>query len=256
MNATSLEHKTIRPGSLAGYSYYHSNRRPAVARPNYTAGSRIKLASKHKTAIKALMIVAVVGLGFVWLRPGSDAALVQQAQSAQGTAASTAATAQPPTETTAPDKAAAVLPATTTNRCASNTLDKLVLVSVNQRHLWACEGSKIVHDTPVITGMLNHPSTTTPPGTYQVYAKTTDTTLTGSDEAGSWNRHVHYWLPFLDNEHGTYGFHDATWRPDSEFGAIDPNTDQASHGCVELPLASMEWLYHWAPTHTTLTVES
>jgi lipoprotein-anchoring transpeptidase ErfK/SrfK len=193
----------------------------------------------------------VLWLGFAWLSP--DAAPAQQQAAQQPT---TSAGSSQPITGTAPAKAAAVLPAKTTNRCANNTLDKLVLINVSQRHLWACEGNKTVHDTPVVTGMLAHPSTLTPSGNYQVYAKTTDTTLTGNDEVGSWSRPVHYWMPFLDNEHGTYGFHDATWRPDKEFGAIDPNSDQASHGCVELPLASMEWLYNWAPVATTLTVES
>jgi lipoprotein-anchoring transpeptidase ErfK/SrfK len=63
-------------------------------------------------------------------------------------------------------------------------------------------------------------------------------------------------MPFLDNQYGTYGFHDATWRKDSEFGKVDPNSADASHGCVELPLATAKWLYSWAPVGTAVTIES
>jgi len=150
----------------------------------------------------------------------------------------------------------AVAPAPVTNQCASNTLDKFVKVSISQGHLWACEGSKQVFDAAVITGMETHEETKTPVGTYKIYGKTTDTRLTGKDSTGSWDRPVSYWMPFLDNQHGTYGFHDASWRPDSEFGKVDPNSDKGSHGCVELTVGASKWLYDWAPTQTTLTVES
>jgi lipoprotein-anchoring transpeptidase ErfK/SrfK len=63
-------------------------------------------------------------------------------------------------------------------------------------------------------------------------------------------------MPFLSNKYGIYGFHDATWRSDSDFGNIDPNSEDASHGCVELPLAASAWLYNWAVIGTTLTVQN
>lgn len=160
---------------------------------------------------------------------------------------------QPQSQKAAP---AAVAPAQPKDKCAGNTLSRLVLVSVSQRHMWACEKSKAVHDSPVITGMIAHESTLTPPGTYHIYGKQTDTRLTGADETGTWDRPVDYWMPFLDNQHGTYGFHDATWRPNDEFGKVDPASGEASHGCVELPLASMKWLYQWALVGTIVTVES
>ncbi len=122
--------------------------------------------------------------------------------------------------------------------------------------MWACQGQKVVYDTPVVTGMEQYAADKTPTGTYHIYAKQTDTTLTGSDNTGNWSDPVHYWMPFLNNQYGTYGFHDATWRPDTAFGHIDPNSTQASHGCVELPLAASTWLYNWAQVGTTLTIEN
>lgn len=141
-----------------------------------------------------------------------------------------------------------------TNHCSSNTLEKLILVDTSQRHLWACGGSHQVYDSAVVTGYDKLAETITPSGTYKIYAKVTNTTLTGSDSNGSWNRPVYYWMPFLSNQYGVYGFHDATWRSTNAFGNISPDSSDASHGCVELSLAAAKWLYDWAPVGTTLQI--
>jgi lipoprotein-anchoring transpeptidase ErfK/SrfK len=244
MASPSLESKTVRPGSLGSYSYYRSNRQPEQGQKAspYIASSRRKLVPK-RFIITAFIIAGLIGLP---LLRGDGAPAKQSASS------------QPKTQQTnqAPAAATAAAPVKKTDACADNSLDKLILVSVSQRHLWACEGGKTVHDTPVITGMTAYEPTLTPPGTYHVYGKQTDTRLTGSDVTGEWNRAVDYWMPFLDNQHGTYGFHDATWRPDSDFGNVSPDSNDASHGCVELPLGSMSWLYHWAPVRTTVTIKA
>ncbi len=147
------------------------------------------------------------------------------------------------------------------NHCASNALANFVLVSISSQHLWACAGSSQVYDSAVITGMELYPADLTPPGTYKIYAKQTNQTLIGSDNTGSWSDPVSYWMPFLYNQYGAYGFHDATWRALSDFGHVNINapytaTLHGSHGCVELPLATAKWLYNWAPVGTTVTIES
>ena len=122
--------------------------------------------------------------------------------------------------------------------------------------MWACNGSTQVYDSAVVTGMEQLPADLTPTGTYHIYAKETNLYLKGSDSTGSWNDYVYYWMPFLDNQYGAYGFHDATWRAPGDFGNIDPNSSKASHGCVELPLDTAKWLYNWAQIGTTVTVVS
>lgn len=238
MSATSLEHKTIRPGSLIGYSYYHSDRRPmsaaATARP---ARPALRLQVQPKLwlwALAAVLVLAVLIVGPL-LRGASN--LLKPSNSSPAAPAITASSQA-------------------TNHCAGNKLGQLVLVNIGQRHLWACHGGKTLYDSPVITGIEFYDSTMTPPGTYNISAKQTNLTLTGSDITGNWSDPVKYWLPFLTNPYGTYGFHDATWRPNSAFGNTNPASKNASHGCVELPLSTAKWLYDWAQVGTTVTIES
>lgn len=178
-----------------------------------------------------------------------------QSPSQSNTAVTTTQTQSSSTGTTAP-------PATPAkNYCASNTLSQLVLVSIGKQHLWACNGSKTVYDSAVVTGMEQYPADLTPPGTYHIYAKQTNLHLKGCDSTGCWDDPVSYWMPWLDNQYGQYGFHDATWRKPSQFGNVNiyaPNTAPVvgSHGCVELPLATAKWLYGWSVVGTTVTVQS
>lgn len=146
--------------------------------------------------------------------------------------------------------------AISTNYCGDNAVPQKIIVSIKSRKMWACAARKTVYSNPVVTGMQMYPEDLTPPGTYQISNKLTNQDLTGTDNTGSWNDPVSYWLPFLQNQNGVYGFHDATWRKDSDFGNIDPNSKNASHGCVEMPLAAAKWLFGWAQVGTTVVIES
>jgi lipoprotein-anchoring transpeptidase ErfK/SrfK len=250
MNVSSLNQKTVRPGSLVGYSYYHSKRRPAkTSKSAYKKKTSANKARRRYGLFIVLVLLALIG--FPLLRGGSTPA---KHQAAAKTAPASSHKSTPPP---APAKAApvAAVPAVT-NHCAGNSLGKLVLVSVSQRHMWACEGATTAYDSPVVTGIQYLAADLTPVGTYHIYGKQTDLTLTGSDTTGSWSDPVSYWMPFLHNQYGSYGFHDATWRAPSDFGNISPDSADASHGCVELPLASAAWLFNWASVGTTVTIEN
>lgn len=138
--------------------------------------------------------------------------------------------------------------------CSPNGLSQLVIVSLGQQHLWACGTYNLLYDAPVVTGMSNYAADVTPTGTFKVYSKQTGLFLTGSDSTGSWHEFVNYWMPFLTNQYGVYGFHDAPWRSPSDFGNISPSSNNASHGCVELPSAAAQWLYGWATRGTTVSI--
>lgn len=153
------------------------------------------------------------------------------------------------------------------NYCDGNS-GQTIIVSIAKQHLWACDGATSRYDSAVITGMEIYPADLTPTGTYQIYAKSTGQTLAGNDSTGSWSDYVNYWMPFLDNRYGTYGFHDLTQtangsngRSDSDFGNVDINAPytaakHGSHGCVELPLTTAKWLYDWSSVGTTVTIQA
>lgn len=244
MASSSLENKTVRPGSLGAYSYYRSARRPDHPQTPFIAASGRRLVPRR--LMIAIAVVAAV------------AAVPLLKGDATPSKASTGQSKVQKSSSTTPSSAAAVVaaPAKTSDECAGNGLSKLALVSISRRHMWACEGAKTVYDSPVITGMSAYAATVTPAGTYHIYGKQTDTTLTGSDVTGSWNDPVSYWMPFLQNQYGIYGFHDATWRSNDAFGQVSPDSSDASHGCVELPLATSAWLYNWASVGTTVTIRS
>lgn len=252
MSATSLERKTVRPGSLLGYSYYHSSRRPARGGKAVVPLRRHSSLLRRRGTLLMLLVAAVLGIT-LWrsqAAPTKPAATLQTAP-AKHTAA-TAPKAAP--QKTAP-AATAPAAAPPTNYCAGNQAGQLLLVSISQRHLWACQAAQTVYDSPVVTGINYLAADQTPVGTYHIYGKYTDTYLKGRDSTGSWDDYVYYWMPFLQNQYGSYGFHDATWRSDSAFGNISPNSSDASHGCVELPLATAKWLYGWVGVGATVTIE-
>ncbi len=138
--------------------------------------------------------------------------------------------------------------------CSNNSYEKSVVVSISRRHLWACNGSISVFNSPVITGNQTLASDLTPLGSYKVFGKYTHINLIGSNSSTSWNDPVNYWIPFLQNQYGQFGFHDAPWRIPSEFGNIAPYSTNASHGCVECPLKTAAWLHKWINVGTNVLI--
>ncbi|HEY4963244.1 MAG TPA: L,D-transpeptidase [Candidatus Saccharimonadales bacterium] len=222
--------------------------------------------SKKRLLFKVLILLVVVGglvFGYMLHKTSEDTnvssvAIVSTKAPTQNTKTDAASTAKPATPSVASTTGSntANSAQSSTNPCSTNTLSQLLLVSISERHLWACQGTTSVYDSPVITGMDFLAADLTPPGTYHIYSKQTDQVLKGSDSTGSWDDPVSYWMPFLENQYGIYGFHDATWRPDNAFGNVSPNSPNASHGCVETPLATAKWIYNWTSVGTTVTIVS
>ncbi len=140
--------------------------------------------------------------------------------------------------------------------CSGNKLSQEVIVILSEQHAWACSYTQIEMSSDVVTGYTGNPADVTPTGTYYIYAKEQNVDLKGNDGVTSWNDPVSYWMPFLFNQYGAYGFHDATWRTPNQFGHISTASPNASHGCVEMPLASAAWLYSWAKIGTAVTIKA
>lgn len=175
-----------------------------------------------------------------------------------------AASTAPHVASTAPASAAAVVakpsPAPTVTArpavavaCAHTPqATKHIYVSIKAQHLWACSGRTLVLEGAVTTGAsaLTNVHDATPVGTSRITGKMRNTVLSGSDVNGSWNDHVHYWMPF----NGGDGFHDAPWQT-FPLGSSLYRT-KGSHGCVHMSLHDVATLYSWAPVGTLVTVEA
>ncbi|MDR1766197.1 MAG: L,D-transpeptidase [Lachnospiraceae bacterium] len=104
-----------------------------------------------------------------------------------------------------------------------------------------------VWQQPCVTGNPSR-GNATPQGIYTVYAKETNRILRGQRLAGggyAYESWVNYWMPF----NGGIGLHDANWR--RSFGG-DIYTYNGSHGCVNLPPASVPALYELVQVGTVV----
>lgn len=120
---------------------------------------------------------------------------------------------------------------------------KHIFVDITSQRLFAYQGSTLVYDAPVTTGMDGFE---TPEGEFFIYARNPLQTMSG-DLGGE------YSVPNVPNSmyiiedvamHGTY------WH--NMFGS----GVRRSHGCINLPLDTAAWLYDWAPLGTPVTVTS
>jgi lipoprotein-anchoring transpeptidase ErfK/SrfK len=121
---------------------------------------------------------------------------------------------------------------------------KEIVVSISAQTLWAYEGGQLVIHTLVSTGTAEVPETTTPLGYYAVHLKYVSQTMRGSISNEDYEVEDVPWVMYFDHLgnaiHGTY------WH--NNFGT------PMSHGCVNLPLDVAEFLFHWAPEGTAVSV--
>jgi lipoprotein-anchoring transpeptidase ErfK/SrfK len=134
---------------------------------------------------------------------------------------------------------------TATSICAGVTASHEIIVSIKKQELWACEGPTPVLESKVTTGAIDK-DWATPKGTWQIYAKQTNRWLSGV----GYSVEVHYWMPFW----GGYGLHDSPWQKFAYGSSL--YRSQGSHGCVQIPLATMAKIFSWAPVGSTVHVEA
>ncbi|MDB5074257.1 MAG: ErfK/YbiS/YcfS/YnhG family protein [Chloroflexi bacterium] len=135
--------------------------------------------------------------------------------------------------------------------------DKVIMVTTEGQVLRAYDHGLLAHETYVTTG---RPELPTIHGIFHVYLKQTPFEFHSPWPLGSpfyyaptW---IRYWMPFS----GGYGLHDSPWRavygPGTNLPhySSDPGEPVGSHGCVNIPLREMAWLWNWADVGTTVVV--
>ncbi len=111
----------------------------------------------------------------------------------------------------------------------------------------------MIYESPITSGATGaHLGTVT--GLFSIYYKTTNTHLVGYQYGYNYDVPVKYWMPFYSG----YGLHDASWR-NGNFGETSGPLGyyyDGSHGCVNLPDATAEFIYNWSVVGTPVWVHN
>ncbi|TME25317.1 MAG: L,D-transpeptidase [Chloroflexi bacterium] len=127
---------------------------------------------------------------------------------------------------------------------------KVIVVSLATQSLTAYENGKVVATTVVATGRPALPTLT---GTFHIKAKYTPYQFISPWPKSSPYWYASAWVKYaMLYEDGGYFIHDAPWRTVYGPGA---NLTNGTHGCVNVPLSTMSFLYKWASVGTTVIVQ-
>lgn len=111
--------------------------------------------------------------------------------------------------------------------------EKWIEVNLEEQHLYAHEGDKVVMDFPISSGRWFP----TPTGTFNIWYKTRYQSMVGGNPALG----TYYNLPNVPNNmffYSGFALHGAYWH--NNFG------HPMSHGCVNEPLADAAKIFEWA----------
>lgn len=126
---------------------------------------------------------------------------------------------------------------------------KVIVVSTDQERLVALQDGVIVLNTLVATGRPSLPTIT---GTFHIFAKYSPYCMRSPWPPGS----QYYWAGCvamnyaMEFESTGYFIHDAPWR--HTYGPGADTEGNGTHGCVNVMLPQMTWLYSWTPMGTTV----
>ncbi len=121
---------------------------------------------------------------------------------------------------------------------------KWIEVDLTNKRLYAYQDASLLRTFLVSAGA---PATPTPTGTYAIYSKYTQQTMSGPNADGT--RYVQPNVPWVNYFHSDFAIHGNYWRPSSYFGNIN-----SSHGCVGLRTSDASWVYNWAAVGTTVVI--
>ena len=155
-----------------------------------------------------------------------------------------------PSEDATPTPTLPAVVATPTPAPTPGAQGKVIVVSLATQSLTAYENDKVVATTVVVTG---RPALTMLTGTFHIKAKYTPYQFISPWPKSSPYWYASAWVKYaMLYEDGGYFIHDAPWRTVYGPGA---NLTNGTHGCVNVPLSTMSFLYKWASVGTTVVVQ-
>ena len=155
-----------------------------------------------------------------------------------------------PSEDATPTPTLPAVVATPTPAPTPGAQGKVIVVSLATQSLTAYENNKVVATTVVATGRPALPTLT---GTFHIKAKYTPYQFISPWPKSSPYWYASAWVKYaMLYEDGGYFIHDAPWRTVYGPGA---NLTNGTHGCVNVPLSTMSFLYKWASVGTTVVVQ-
>lgn len=121
--------------------------------------------------------------------------------------------------------------------------EKWLDLNLSTNTVTAYEGATVVNGPIYI--VPGAPGMETPTGIYQIYLKYESQTMRGTNPDGT--TYVAPDVQWVSYFVGGIAFHAAPWQ--SSFGWSGPG---GSHGCVNMPTGSAQFVYQWAPIGTTV----
>ncbi len=118
-----------------------------------------------------------------------------------------------------------------------------VFVNLAQQHLYAYDGTTVVRDTPVSTGIAGHE---TPTGSFTIQQRFRTQEMKGPGYDLPNVPYVQYFGNDSLSWHEGYSLHGTYWH--HNFG------HPMSHGCVNLPTDFAAWLWDWAGNGTPVEI--
>ncbi len=136
---------------------------------------------------------------------------------------------------------------TISTNLVSLDLGRYIEVNLSKQHLWIWQDHTVIYESPITSGAAGA-GLGTVTGLFSIYYKTTNTHLVGYQYGYNYDVPVKYWMPFYSG----FGLHDASWRH-GNFGGQDYYYG-GSHGCVNMPDVTAEFVYNWATLGTPVWV--
>lgn len=137
------------------------------------------------------------------------------------------------------------------NRVTTLDVGRYIEINLTTQQLWVYQDSEVIYTSPITSGAtgMGFPTVT---GLFSIYSKSRNIWLDGRAYGDRYNYRVlvDYWMPF----YGGFGMHDA-WRWRSTYGGPDYYYN-GSHGCVNLPLPTAQFIYGWAEVGTPVWVHT